>query len=74
VLCYGSVRLAEAVVRAVCPDNVGVPRGLFVETLRRERKVFAKVVCEGGLRTFVGTVDDLLGAVCVVERCVLAVR
>jgi len=74
VLCYGSVRLAEAVVRAVCPDNVGVPRGLFVETLRRGRKVFTKVVCETGLRTFVATVDDLLGAVCVAERSVSAVR
>jgi len=73
-LLYGSVRVAEAVFRAVCPDNVPVPRGLVVESVRCGRCVVTRVVCEGGLLTFLGTVDDFLSAVSVAERSVSVVE
>jgi len=74
VLSYKTVREAEAVAEAVSPDNVWVPHGLFIKTLRRGKKVFTKVECETRLLTFVATIDDLLGAVSVAERSVSAVK
>jgi len=73
-LSYKTVREAEAVARAVSPDNVIVPRGLFIKTTRRERRVLTQIVCETRLRTFMATIDDLLSAVSVAERSLLAVK
>ena len=73
-LSYGSVREAEAVFRAVAPDNVLVPSGLLVRTVRRGRSVVTEVVCDSRLLTFLATVDDFLGAVSVAERSVSVVE
>ena len=73
-LGYGSVREAEAVVGAVAPDNVPVPCGLLVRSVRRGRSVVAEVVCDLGLLTFLATVDDFLSAVSVAERSVSVVE
>lgn len=62
------MRDAEAVARAVSPDNTEVPSGLVVETRRIGSKVFALVKCEKGLSTFIATIDDLLSCVSVAER------
>ena len=74
VLSYKTIREAEAVAKAVSPDNVKVPEGLFIKTTRRGRRVFTKIECETRLQTFVATIDDLLSAVSVAERTVFAVR
>jgi len=74
VLSYKTIREAEAVAKAVSPDNVKVPHGLFIKTMRRGKRVFTKIKCETKLQTFVATIDDLLGAVSVAERTVLAVK
>jgi len=74
VLCYKRVREAEAVVKAVSPDNVKVPKGLFIRTTRLGKKVFTKIACETKLQTFAATIDDLLSAVSVAERTVYAVK
>jgi len=66
--------MAEAVARAVSTDNVKVPKGLFVSTVRRGRKVITKIECETKLQTFVATIDDLLCAVSVAERAVSAIK
>jgi len=73
-LSYRTVIEAEAVVRAVSPDNVRVPKGLFVVTERRGKKVLSEVVCETRLETFTATIDDLLSAVSVAEKALSAVR
>jgi len=73
-LSYNTVREAEAVARAVSPDNVKVPQGLFVKTTRRGKKVFTVIECETRLQTFMATVDDLLSAVSVVERTLSAIK
>ena len=74
VLSYKTIREAEAVAKAVSPDNFKVPQGLFIKTTRRGRRVFTKIACETRLQTFVATIDDFLGAVSVAERTVLAVK
>jgi hypothetical protein len=68
------MREAEAVARAVSPDNVKVPSGLFIKTTRLGKKVFTKIECETKLQTFMATVDDLLSAVSVAERTLSAVK
>jgi len=73
-LSYKTVGEAEAVARAVAPDNVRVPWGLFIKTTRRGKKVFTKIECKTRLQTFLATIDDLLGAVSVAEKTLSAVR
>ena len=67
-LSYKNEREAEAVAKAVSPDNVKVPPGLFVKTTRRGPKVFTTIECETRLETFVATIDDLLSCVSVAEK------
>lgn len=74
VLSYKTIHEAEAVAKAVSPDNVKVPQGLFIKTTRRGRRVFTKIECETRLQTFVATIDDLLSAVSVAERTIFAVK
>ena len=54
--------------KAVSPDNVEVPSGLFVKTARRRSKVFTTVECQTKLQTFIATIDDLLSCVSVSEK------
>jgi hypothetical protein len=67
-LCYGDEKEAEAVTKAVSPDNVEVPAGLSVETVRERSEVFTRVECHTRLRTFIATLDDLLSCVSVAEK------
>jgi len=74
VLSYKTIREAEAVAKAVSPDNVKIPQGLFIQTTRRGKLVFTKIECETRLQTFVATIDDLMGAVSVAERALSVVK
>jgi hypothetical protein len=67
-LCYGDEREAEAVAKAVSPDNVEVPPGLTVETVRERNEVLTRVECKTRLETFIATLDDLLACVSVAEK------
>ena len=71
---YKTVREAEAVAKAVSPDNLIVPSGLFSKTVRRGSCVMTTIVCEGRLETFMATIDDLLSAVSVAERALSALK
>jgi hypothetical protein len=67
-LIYGNEREAEAVTKAVSPDNVEVPPGLTVKTVRERTEVLTKVKCQTRLQTFIATLDDLLSCVSVAEK------
>lgn len=67
-LSYKNEREAEAVAKAVSPDNVEIPQGLFIKTTRRESEVFTKIECETKLATFIATIDDLLSCVSIAEK------
>ncbi len=67
-LCYGNEREAEAVAKAVSPDNVEVPSGLTVKTVRKRAEVLTRVECQTRLQTFIATLDDLLSCVSVAEK------
>lgn len=66
---------AEAISRAVSPDNVEVPRGLFVETRAVGSQVITVIKYEGdNLATFLSTIDDLLSCAATAEKTLSAVR
>ena len=67
-LSYGNEREAEAVAKAVSPDNVEVPPGLTVKTVRRGTEVHTRVECHTRLQTLIATLDDLLSCVSVAEK------
>jgi hypothetical protein len=67
-LAYKNNRQAEAVAKAVSPDNFEVPSGLIVKTTYRGAKVFTHIKCETTLPTFVSTIDDLLSCVSIAEK------
>ncbi len=67
-LSYRTEREAEAVARAVSPDNVDVPSGLYVETVRNGSDVHTKIECQTRLQTLIATIDDLLACVSVAEK------
>ena len=67
-LSYQNEREAEAVAKAVSPDNVEVPPGLTIKTVRERTEVFTKVECQTRLQTLIATLDDLLSCVSVAEK------
>jgi len=67
-LSYGNEREAEAVAKAVSPDNVEVPPGLYIETVRNGSEVLTRVECQTRLQTLIATIDDLLACVSVAEK------
>jgi len=71
---YETVAEANAVVNAILPDNVKLPKDLTIKTARQGKKVTTNIECRECLLTFVATIDDLLEAVSVAERSVSAVK
>jgi hypothetical protein len=67
-LSYGNKREAEAVTKAVSPDNVEVPSGLYIETVRNGSEVHTKIDCQTRLATLIATIDDLLACISVAEK------
>jgi len=73
-LSYENEREAEAVAKAVSPDNLEVPPGLLIKTTRKGFKVLTWVRCETRLETFMATIDDLLCCVSIAERAFSAAK
>jgi len=73
-IAYKNTKEAEAVAKAVSPDNVKVPPGLSVKTFRRKNEVLTHIECRARLQTFIATIDDLLACVSVAEKALTAVK
>ncbi|MEJ2240983.1 MAG: KEOPS complex subunit Pcc1 [Candidatus Bathyarchaeota archaeon] len=65
---YRNTQEAEAVTNAVSPDNVKVPSGLYIKTMRSRSTVHTFIHCETRLQTLIATIDDLLACVSVAEK------
>ncbi|MEM3702797.1 MAG: KEOPS complex subunit Pcc1 [Candidatus Bathyarchaeia archaeon] len=68
------VKIAEAVTKAVSPDNFKVPPGLSVKTKMKGQRVLAHIRCKGKFQTFIATVDDLLFAISLAEKNIKTAR
>ena len=68
ILEFDKANIAEAIARAVSPDNYKTPEGLSVRTTSKDKKVTTLIKCKGKLSTFIATVDDLLFCTATAEK------
>jgi hypothetical protein len=71
---YKDEKTAEAIAKAVSPDNFKTPVGLEVKTVRENNKVITVIECDGKLATFTATIDDLLFSASTAEKTVKTIR
>ncbi len=71
---YKDQRTAEAIAKAVSPDNFKTPAGLQVKTIRENNKVITEIQCDGKPATFTATIDDLLFSASTAEKTVKTIR
>ena len=71
---YDDEKTAEAVARAVSPDNFKTPIGLAVRTVWKNNKVVTEIKAEEKMTTFIATIDDLLSSISVAEKALKAVQ
>ena len=74
ILEYSDAKIAEAIAKAVSPDNFKTPQGLSVKTTWKNGKVFTKIKCKSGLPTFIATIDDLLFCSSTAEKTLQSTR
>lgn len=74
ILEYTNARVAEAVAKAILPDNFKTPKGLSIKTWRETRKIVTTVKWNGKLPTLIATIDDLLFCVSTAEKTVQTAR
>ena len=65
---YTDPKTADAIAKAVSPDNFKTPKGLSIKTIPKGSSVFTEVKTEGKLATFIVTIDDLLFCVSTAEK------
>ena len=68
---YVDQRTAEAVLRAVEPDNMAAPNGVEIEAAAAGGIVTINVVCVRGVGSLVATLDDLLSCIQAAEAAIL---
>lgn len=73
-LAYKNAKEAEAVAKAVSPDNIKVPAGLTIKTIRNGHLVETRMTCKTKLQTFMATIDDFLESVSVAENVFAAAK
>jgi len=71
---YVDPKTAEAVAKAVSPDNSKTPIGLSVKTARENNKVITWIQCEGKIATFTATIDDLLFSISAAEKTLKTIK
>jgi tRNA threonylcarbamoyladenosine modification (KEOPS) complex Pcc1 subunit len=65
---YSDSKIADAITKAVSPDNFKTPVGLVIKTLRKDRYVLTEIKARGKIATFIATIDDLLFCICTAEK------
>ncbi len=73
-LRYSDAMTAQAVAKAVSPDNRVTPMGLKIATIQQGTKVVTEICCEGKLTTFTATIDDLLFCASTAEKTIKTVK
>jgi len=74
IISYDNVKSAEAVAKAVSPDNFKVPPGLSVKTTREDKNIVTRIKCRRKFQTFIATIDDLLFAISLAEKTLKTAR
>ena len=64
---YDDVKYAEAIAKAVAPDNFK-SISLFISTSNKGKKVVTYIKCKRKIPTLIATIDDLLSCVSTTEK------
>jgi len=67
---YVDHRTAEAILRAIEPDNLQLPDGIEIEAEAVDGVITVRVDCMRGIGSLVATLDDLLSCVQAAERAI----
>ena len=70
ILEYDDGQIAEAITKAVSPDNFEKPKGLKIKTVCKQNKIITRIACEEKLQTFIATIDDLLFCTTTAEKTI----
>lgn len=70
ILEYDDEKTAEAIAKAISPDNLKTPRGLSVKTTTVKKEVVTQIKCQRKLPTFTATIDDLLFCASLAEKAI----
>jgi hypothetical protein len=73
-LKYDNAKDAEAVAKAVSPDNFKAPPSLSIETTSKGNKVVTYIKCKRKIPTLIATIDDLLFCVSTAEKTLLTAK
>jgi tRNA threonylcarbamoyladenosine modification (KEOPS) complex Pcc1 subunit len=71
---YADERTADAVAKAVSPDNFKAPSSLSIATVRKGKLVLTEVKTNGSFATFLATIDDLLFCVSTAEKALCIIK
>jgi len=71
---FSNPREAEAVSRALQPDDAETPSYLKVWTVSKGRYIESDIICQGRLETLISTIDDILSSVVMVKKTLSATR
>jgi tRNA threonylcarbamoyladenosine modification (KEOPS) complex Pcc1 subunit len=74
LLDYDNSIIAQAIAKAVSPDNTKTPKGLSVKTVSNGGKVATTIDAQRKFATFIATIDDLLFCVSIAEKTIQAAR
>ena len=74
IIEYEDTEKAEAVAKAISPDNLKTHSGLSVNTMRKLNKVLTQIKCPEKLPTFIATIDDLLFCISIAEKTLLSAK
>ena len=67
---YVDQRTAEAILRAIEPDNLQVPDGIEIEAEAVDGVLTVRIDCVRGIGSLVASLDDLLSCVQAAERTI----
>lgn len=67
-------REAEAVSRALQPDDAETPSYLKVSSVSKGRYIESDIICQGRLETLISTIDDILNNIVMVKKTLSATR
>lgn len=65
---------AEAVSKALQPDDAETPSYLKVTTISKGRYIESEIICQGRLETLISTIDDILSSIVMVKKTLSATR
>jgi len=71
---YADAKTAEAIAKAVSPENFKTPAGLQVKTTQEGNRVITEIGYDGKLSTFTATIDDLLFSASTAEKAVKVIE